>query len=233
MPVFRLPEYEISFPHPRFADSSGILAIGGDLNPERLLLAYQNGIFPWYEYGEEILWWCITPRLILNPKKIKVSKSMRNILNQNKFQIKFDTQFIEVMHSCRSTLRKGQSGSWIHYELMDAFIKLHQAHYAHSVEVYQKDELVGGLYGLSIGRMFCGESMFSKIPNASKVALISLCSLLEKKGFELIDCQQDTPHLRSMGAELISRNDFFRFLETNQSYEMIQENWNRETKVLD
>lgn len=225
VPVFRLPDQEIVFPHPSLAEPTGILAFGGDLSPERIILAYQNGIFPWYDHGEDIAWWCLTPRLMLIPSGVSISKSMRSLINRSAFQISFDKCFLEVMQACRTIHRKGQRGSWIHYDIMEAFLKLHQLGLAHSVEVWQSGSMVGGLYGLALGKMFCGESMFAKVPNASKYGLISLCKLLQKKEFDRIDCQQDTPHLTSMGADLYGREEFFQFLEQNKQFPLVQESW--------
>ncbi len=225
MPVFKLPDHEIVFPHPSLAEPSGILAIGGDLSPDRILLAYQNGIFPWYDHGEEIAWWCLTPRLMLIPSKINISKSMRSLINRSAFCVSFDRCFLDVMQACRSIRRKGQRGSWIHYDILEAFLKLHELGLAHSVEVWQAGKLVGGLYGLAMGRMFCGESMFAEVSNASKYGLIRLCELLQEKNFERIDCQQDTDHLKSMGAELFAKEEFLQYLEKNKEFPLVQESW--------
>lgn len=202
------------FPHPLLADDDGILAIGGDLNPDRLLLAYRFGIFPWYQ-DEPIMWWFTHPRCILYPEKVKVSKSMRPYFNQNKFEVTYDTSFEEVMYSCADITRKDQDSTWINDEMIDAYCKLHEKGYAHSVEVWQEGKLVGGLYGVSVGKIFCGESMFAKVSNASKYALISLCRLLEVKGYDVIDCQQETGHLMSLGAQLVSKESFYNTIKWN------------------
>ncbi|MBK9716884.1 MAG: leucyl/phenylalanyl-tRNA--protein transferase [Saprospiraceae bacterium] len=225
MPVFHIPEDEIIFPHPSQAEPDGLLGIGGDLKISRLLLAYQNGIFPWYSEGEPIMWWCLTPRLILRPQQVVISKSMRSLLRRSFFRVSFDTHFKDVMIACQNISREGQEGTWIHANLISAFCELHEKGLAHSVEVWHNEELVGGLYGLAIGKMFCGESMFAKISNASKFGLICLSQLLVQKGFELIDCQQETPHLKSMGAELMNAEDFFNFLETNKTYKIQPVKW--------
>lgn len=225
MPVFSIPEDPVIFPHPSQAEEDGLLGIGGDLSINRLLLAYQNGIFPWYAAGEAIHWWCLTPRLILYPEKIKVSKSMNSYLKSSRFQISFDKDFLSVMLQCKTAQRKGQNGSWIHKEIIEAFLDLHYHGLAHSVEVWQDSNLVGGLYGLSIGKMFCGESMFAITPNASKLALIHLASLLKKMDYHFIDCQQDTPHLRTMGAEIVEKDVFFRLLENNRDFPILSETW--------
>jgi leucyl/phenylalanyl-tRNA--protein transferase len=228
LPVYQIPDEHLIFPHPSQAEPDGLIGIGSDLNPDRLLLAYQNGIFPWYSAGEPILWWCLTPRLVLYPQKIKISKSMRSVLNGSRFHYTFDTDFLSVMLACKTISRHNQRGSWIHQDVLDAFLQLHNLGFAHSVEVWEGTELVGGLYGLAIGKMFCGESMFAKKSNASKYALIKLADFLMKKQFHFIDCQQDTPHLRSMGAELIEKDIFFSMLEENKKYTMHSEHWSNE-----
>ncbi len=225
MPVYQIPDEHIIFPDPRDANPDGLLGIGGDLNPQRLILAYQNGIFPWYSAGEFIQWWCLIPRLILFPGKIKISRSMQSVLNHADFHYTLDQDFLSVMLHCKTIQRPNQSGSWIHQDILDAFLQLHQLGIAHSVEVWQKNVLVGGLYGLAIGKMFCGESMFARSNNASKFALIHLCKELIKKEFHFIDCQQDTPHLRSMGAEIYTKDDFFNMLEHNKKYPVLGEKW--------
>lgn len=225
MPVYQIPDEHFIFPHPSEANLDGLLGIGADLNPQRLLIAYQNGIFPWYSSGEPIQWWCLTPRLILYPQKIYISQSMKPYLKGSKFKYSFDKDFISVMLQCKTISRQDQKGSWIHQDVLDAFIELHRLGYAHSVEVWEEDELVGGLYGLAIGKMFCGESMFAKKSNASKFALIQLARFLVKKEFHFIDCQQDTPHLRSMGAEIIMKEAFFDMLEENKKYSIHSERW--------
>lgn len=228
MPVYQIPDEQFIFPHPSLANPDGLIGIGSDLHPKRLLLAYQNGIFPWNNAGEQIHWWCITPRLILYPEKIRISKSMRSCLNDSKYSYSFDKDFLQVMLSCKTITRPNQSGSWIHQRLVEAFLELHQHGFAHSVEVWEDDQLIGGLYGLAIGKMFCGESMFAKKPNASKYALIKLTKYLVRKEFHFIDCQQDTNHLRSLGAELISGEAFFHLLSENKKHPIRRENWMNE-----
>ncbi len=225
MPVYQIPDEQFIFPHPSQANPDGLIGIGADLHPQRLLLAYQNGIFPWYSAGEPVHWWCLTPRLVLFPSKIRISKSMKPYLKEGRFRYSFDTEFLSVMLNCKTVARKDQKGSWIHQDILEAFFALHQKGFAHSVEVWEDSELVGGLYGLAIGKMFCGESMFAKRPNASKVALIQLSKYLLEKGYHFIDCQQDTSHLRSMGAELIEKREFFLMLEENKEYPLHSENW--------
>ena len=201
MPVFWLHEAELVFPHPSLADPTGVLAIGGDLRPERLLLAYQNGIFPWFNPGEEIMWWSPDPRFVLFPDELKVSRSMRPYFNQQKFGLSYDQAFPEVMQSCQTVnrLAQGQLGTWITESMLEAYIHLHELGYAHSVEVWEGKELVGGLYGVALGKVFFGESMFAKRSNASKFGFISLVRRLKEEGYTLIDCQQETRHLGSLG----------------------------------
>ena len=225
MPVFRIPDNKIVFPHPTLANSDGLLGIGGDHSPERFILAYQNGIFPWSSAGEPISWYCLLPRLILYPSKVNISKSMKVVISRNKFHFTIDQHFKEIMSHCKEIDRKGQKGSWIYNELEESFLELHQLGLAHSIEIWKENVLVGGLYGLAIGKMFCGESMFSKVTNASKFALIVLCQILTDNSFELIDCQQDTNHMKSMGAEIMGTSDFLNFLEKNKLYPQANDFW--------
>lgn len=204
----------IYFPHPNSANEDGLLAVGGDLNPDRLLLAYQCGIFPWYN-EDPILWWFTHPRCVLFPSKIKVAKSMNSYFNQKKFKVSYNCCFEQVIRNCQSTDRPEQEGTWINNDIIASYTELHKQGYAHSVEVWSDKELVGGLYGIAIGKIFYGESMFSFANNASKFGFISLVRLLQLKKFKLIDCQQETQHLKSMGAELISKDSFWRYLKNN------------------
>lgn len=202
------------FPPAGKANKDGLLAIGGDLHPERILAAYRKGIFPWFEEGQPFLWWSPNPRMVLIPDKILISKSMRKILRDDVFEIRFDTSFTKVMEACAKTDRIGQDGTWITSDMIQAYSALHEMGYAHSFEAYNtRNELVGGLYGLAIGKIFFGESMFHLESNASKAAFINLTYFLQKEGFQLIDAQQDTDHLRSLGAELIQRSKFLRMVE--------------------
>ena len=203
---------EIKFPSPNLATEEGLLAIGGDLRVERLLEAYRNGIFPWFSEGEPILWWSPTPRLVVFPADYKPAKSLRQKINQKKFDIAFDTNFEEVIKECALLSRNDQYGTWITPEMEEAYINLHKAGYAHSVESYQNGRLVGGLYGVSLGRAFFGESMFFTVSDASKVAFHYLVKYAVENDFELIDAQQDTPHLRRLGGTLISRQEFLILL---------------------
>lgn len=207
--VFRLPDDEIVFPNPELADEDGLLAIGGDLSAERLILAYEHGIFPWFSEGDPICWYSPHERCVIYPDKVKITKSMRQVLKNAGFKVTANQAFDKVIENCAKTLRKGQPGTWITKEMQDAYINLHRLGYAHSVEVWKEGNLVGGLYGVAIGKVFCGESMFSLVSNASKVALIFLCKQTE---FELIDCQLPNEHLLSLGAEMIDRKTYMDFL---------------------
>jgi leucyl/phenylalanyl-tRNA---protein transferase len=203
---------EIIFPKVETASPKGIIAIGGDLSPERLILAYKSGIFPWFNEGEPIIWYSPDPRMVLFPDKLYISKSMRQILRKEEFEITFNQNFPEVISQCKSTDRKGQSGTWITDDMQKAYIKLHELGIAKSVEVWKNKKLVGGLYGIDLGHVFCGESMFSMVSNASKVAFIHLAKKLEKEKYSLIDCQVYNDHLASLGAEEITREKFIEIL---------------------
>ncbi|MBN2823975.1 MAG: leucyl/phenylalanyl-tRNA--protein transferase [Campylobacterales bacterium] len=203
------------FPNPRFASDEGLLAYGGDLSPNRLLKAYSKGIFPWYNAQDPILWWSPNPRMVLYPDSFKVSKSFRRRLRNNTFKVHFDRDFRSVIEHCSSTVRKGQSGrTWITSEIKEAYTKLHEMGFAHSVEAYDaNDELIGGLYGISLGGGFFGESMFSLQKDGSKIALKGLSDLLLKEGFDFIDCQLTTEYLISIGAEEVDRDIFLDELD--------------------
>ena len=203
------------FPAVSQANQEGILAIGGDLTPERLQLAYKSGIFPWFEDGEPIIWWSPNPRMVLFLDELIVSKSMRNILNRNIFKITFNQNFREVISNCQNIKREGQNGTWITNDMIDAYCELHQLGIAKSIEVWQNDILVGGLYGIDLGHVFCGESMFSRVSNASKVAFITLVNQLKKENYKLLDCQVYNPHLESLGCREIKRDDFINILRDN------------------
>ena len=205
----------IEFPPVELADEDGLLAIGGDLSKERLIHAYSKGIFPWYNEDEPICWWCPDPRFVLFPEEIQVSKSMQRVCNSNVFQFKVNTRFAEVIATCKSISRKGQHGTWISPAVQEAYTRLHKDGHAHSAEAWQNGKLVGGLYGIRMGNIFFGESMFSKTANASKFALISYVELLRKEGVKLIDCQVYTAHLESLGACMIPRATFAKFLSEN------------------
>ncbi|KRB54399.1 leucyl/phenylalanyl-tRNA--protein transferase [Flavobacterium sp. Root186] len=202
------------FPPVSEADEEGILAVGGDLSPERLKLAYSNGIFPWFNEGESILWWAPDPRMVLFLDELIVSKSMRNILNRNVFTVTFNTSFKDVILNCQKILRDGQDGTWISDEMIEAYGELHKQGIAKSVEVWQDEVLVGGLYGIDLGHVFCGESMFSKVSNASKVGFIYLVNHLKKENYKLLDCQVYNPHLDSLGCREIDRDEFMSILKS-------------------
>lgn len=223
MPVYRLPD-QIAFPPVEHAVKSGLLAVGGDLSPERLLAAYREGIFPWYSEGEPLLWWSPDPRFVLFPEELRVSRSMRQFLKKGSFRITFDHAFRAVIAACR-TPRPGQDGTWITEEMEEAYVTLHDLGYAHSVEAWQDRTLVGGLYGVSLGRAFFGESMFSIHANASKATLITLVSRLKEFHFDLIDCQVETPHLGRLGARLIPRREFGTLLKKSLRHETLRGNW--------
>jgi leucyl/phenylalanyl-tRNA--protein transferase len=209
--MYRLTD-ALLFPSPEQASAEGIVAVGGDLQPERVMLAYRKGIFPWFESDDFLLWWSPDPRMVLFPDRLKVSKSMRTVLRKKQFEVTFNKAFDQVVEACAKVKRFGQNGTWITPGLMEVYSSLHTQGHAHSVDVWEEGSLVGGLYGIDLGTVFCGESMFSKSSNASKVALIYLVKELKKNKYELIDCQVPTQHLASMGAEPISRTEFLTFL---------------------
>ena len=209
--IFRLDE-RLIFPKPDLAEPDGLLAVGGDLSTERLLLAYQNGIFPWYSDDTPILWYSPHERFVLYPDELKISKSMRQVLRSGKLRVTVDTCFNDVITACSTAPREGQDGTWIVPDMIAAYNRLHLEGYAHSVEVWQDDKLVGGLYGVHVGDVFCGESMFSRVSNASKTALIYLCNT---GLYKLIDCQVHTGHLESLGARMISREQYMDVLLNN------------------
>ena len=210
--MYLLPK-EIIFPPVHLADENGILAIGGDLSVERLQLAYKSGIFPWYNEGEPIIWYSPKERMVLFPNELKISKSMRQLIKKDEFKITFNQNFAEVILNCKNIYREGQGGTWITDEMQEAYLKLHKLGFAKSVEVWLEDELVGGLYGIDLGHVFCGESMFSKVSNTSKLAFIYLVQKLEKENYKLLDCQVYNNHLDSLGAREISRVDFLEYLK--------------------
>lgn len=212
MPVFRLPD-EILFPHPMLAESSGLLAVGGDLSPERLIAAYQNGIFPWYSEGDPLLWWFTAPRLVLFPSELHVSRRLARTIRQQRFTVCFDHDFARVINACGSSRAAKGEDTWITKEMRQAYIRLHELGYAHSVECWQGDNLVGGLYGLRLDRVFFGESMFTRISNGSKVAFVALVHQLEMLGVKLIDCQMTTGHLLRFGARELDGNAFIGQLD--------------------
>lgn len=211
MPVFQLPD-ELIFPPPELSEDDGLLAVGGDLSEQRLLLAYSMGIFPWYSEGYPILWWSPDPRLVLMPEELKVSRSLRQVIKRGVYSVTMDTAFEEVIRNCAVVRRNGDDGTWLTEEMIEAYIRLHKAGYAHSIESWHEGELAGGLYGIALGGAFFGESMFAKKSDASKVAFATLVQQLISWGFRIIDCQVTTPHLLSLGAKEISRSKFMEIL---------------------
>lgn len=203
---------ELVFPPVQLSEPDGLLAVGGDLSVERLLLAYRQGIFPWYE-GQHILWWCPDPRFVLFPEELRESKSMKQFLKRGTFEFRTDTAFDAVIGNCKTIARRDQESTWITDEVRAAYLRLHTAGHAHSAEAYLGGELVGGLYGVRLGNVFFGESMFSKASNASKFAFIRYVHQLREEGIALIDCQVYTEHLESFGARMISRDQFISLLD--------------------
>lgn len=204
---------KIEFPPVSATSPEGIIAFGGDLSVERLIYAYKSGIFPWFDDDSLIIWWAPDPRMVLFPENLNISKSMNQLLKSNRFEVTFNQNFADVIKNCSEVKRNGQNSSWITDEMINAYIKLHDMGLAQSVEVWECNTLVGGLYGIDLGHVFCGESMFSKVSNASKFALIKLVQKLQKLNYELIDCQVYTRHLESLGAEEIPREEFLRILK--------------------
>ena len=212
MPIYRLCD-DLVFPPVSEAEPEGILAVGGDLSVDRLLRAYASGIFPWFSEGEPIQWWSPDPRFVLFPEKLRVSDSMRRLLRSNTFDVTYDQNFEKVIRRCRSVPRKGQQGTWITGDMLRAYAALHEAGFAHSVELWRDRKLVGGLYGVALGSCFFGESMFAEVSNASKVGFVHLVRRLASHGCSLIDCQIPTAHLKSLGAEPIARSVFTEHLK--------------------
>ena len=226
----QLNSHSLTFPDPRDANEDGIVAWGGDLNPSRLIRAYQNGIFPWYSQQDPILWWSTDPRLIMELDDFKLSRSLKK--SMKKFTYSFDTQFTQVMRQCAITPRKGQQGSWINDELIESFEILHGMGLAHSVETYNSEgKLVGGLYGLVIGKVFCGESMFAQERDASKAAYAMLVKHLKAWGYDFIDCQVPTEHLKSLGAKEVAREYFLMRLE-KVNMDTIEHSWSINSELV-
>jgi leucyl/phenylalanyl-tRNA--protein transferase len=213
------------FPPHEEADADGLLAVGGDLSVPRLLAAYRQGVFPWYEAGDPILWWSPDPRMILEPTALKIARSLRALIRKGRYTITFDTVFQEVIHACATTPRRGEPGTWIHPEIEASYGALHDLGYAHSVEAWEGKILVGGLYGVELGRCFFGESMFSRRSDASKVALAALADRLAACSFDLIDCQVSSPHLEGLGARAVPRAEFLRRLEAALAYPTRRARW--------
>jgi leucyl/phenylalanyl-tRNA--protein transferase len=212
MPVFLLSD-KIEFPPPHLASEHGLLAVGGDLSQKRLLLSYSMGIFPWFSNDEPIMWWSPDPRLVLYPREIKISKTLKKIIRKNVFKVTMDLAFRDVVQHCADVRLKKDEGTWIVKDMMDAYCRLHESGFAHSVEAWHQGELVGGLYGVSLGRCFFGESMFTRISNASNVALVKLVEYLNAFSFDMIDCQVTTDHLIRFGAREVSRARFLAQLK--------------------
>jgi leucyl/phenylalanyl-tRNA--protein transferase len=226
MPVFLLDD-SLAFPHPRFAEPDGLLAIGGDLRPERLILAYENAIFPWYSEGNPILWFSPNPRFILIPDELKVSRSLKKIIKSDIYQVRFDTCFGQVIAECAKIKRKNQRGTWITGDMIRAYIRLHEEGYAHSVETYYEERLVGGLYGISLGGAFFGESMFHLMSNTSKVALYFLVEKLKSWDFDFIDSQVPTDHMQRLGAKAIDRESYWTMLKSSLNKKTKRGRWTR------
>jgi len=224
MPVYQLSE-DLIFPSPYLASKEGLLAIGGDLSPQRLLLAYGNGIFPWYSEGEPILWWSPDPRLVLYPAELKVSRSLKKVYKQGIFAVTMDHAFEKVIAECARVRLENHEGTWIVDDMIQAYSRLHESGFAHSVEVWQDNRLAGGLYGVSLGKCFFGESMFTRITNASKVALVALAEYLKQLDFALIDCQITTAHLTRFGAREISRAHYLDELAEALKAATLQGKW--------
>jgi len=224
-PSAEFPALELSLTEP-----DGLLAAGGDLSTERLIRAYQSGIFPWYNPDEPILWWAPNPRFVLPPEQIKISRSLAKNIRNNHFEIRMDSAFEKVISICANQPRKNQPGTWITHEMQQAYINMHHAGHAHCVECWNGDELVGGLYGIHSGQVFCGESMFTRESNASKIALVYLCGFLQRHGFKLIDSQVYTEHLERLGARMISRKEYVKILQQKNNVNM-PNNWNELFKV--
>jgi leucyl/phenylalanyl-tRNA--protein transferase len=226
MAVYALTE-DLAFPDPALAEPDGLLAVGGDLSPERLLLAYANGIFPWYNNESPILWWSPDPRMVLYPGQFKLHKSLRQKIQSRALRITADTAFPQVIAACASIPRKEDTGTWILPEMQDAYIQLHTLGFAHSVEVWEQDKLCGGLYGVSLGRAFFGESMFFHCPDASKIALYQLCQFCLATGIQLIDAQMHTPHLERLGAILLPGHRFRAELAKAMETESLRGAWTK------
>lgn len=238
MPIYMLKDEVFDFPPVNQSTKDGLLAIGGDLSPERLLAAYSSGIFPWYAEGEPILWWSLDPRMVMKPTDLKMTKSLWKTIESNRFSCSFDTNFEGVIRACASVPRSDQQAeeaeedddadepsTWISEDMIHAYCELHELGFAHSVETYLENELVGGLYGVSIGKVFCGESMFHTKTDASKVALYQLCQFLIRNNIELIDSQQETRHMKRMGAAPIPRKEFMKILKNLVNEPSLIGNW--------
>jgi len=225
MPIFKLTDRITSFPPPHLAEPEGLLAIGGDLSEKRLLTAYRTGIFPWFADNDPILWWCPDPRLILYPDELRISKRLARVIRQNFFKITIDAAFEQVITCCATARRRNNPGTWIVADMIRAYCDLFASGYAHSIEVWQNGKLAGGLYGVSLGGCFFGESMFTHVTNASKVALAFLCAYMRKNGLDFIDCQITNAHLVRLGAREIPRSVFLRVLERSMQRPTLRGRW--------
>lgn len=225
MPIFRLRAKDLAFPDPELAHESGVLAVGGDLKPERLLLAYSSGIFPWPAEGYPLLWHAPEERAVLDPAQVRVARTLRKRLHKQPFEVRLDTAFAEVMQACSTAPRPGQDGTWITAEMIEAYCTLHRMGYAHSIESWQDGELVGGLYGISLGRAFFGESMFARRDDASKIAFVTLCAQLTRWQFAFVDAQVMTPLLDSLGAQLVPRQTYGQMLAFALQFATRQGQW--------
>ncbi|MEE2837024.1 MAG: leucyl/phenylalanyl-tRNA--protein transferase [Myxococcota bacterium] len=225
MTFYRLHDSYPGFPDPRDAEPNGLLAMGGDLSPERLLIAYSMGIFPWYNPGDPILWHSPDPRMVLLPEELHISRSLRPVLARCRWDVRYDHDFAQVIRRCAQTPRRGQEGTWITPEMIKAYERLHELGFAHSVEVWDDDRLIGGMYGVALGRAFFGESMFYEEPNASKVALVHLVRRLDAQGYELLDCQQQTEHTARFGAFPMERDEFLDALTEALCHETERGSW--------
>ena len=225
MAVYQLDKH-LWFPPRHEYEDHGVIALGGDVSAARLIMAYRSGIFPWNNPGEEYTWWCPVKRMVLRPTEVRITKSSRNLLNRGKFRVTADTCFEEVINQCQIAKRPGQDGgTWLTDELKENIIEIHKLGFAHSVEVFEGDQLVGGLYGLSFGKIFSGDSMFSLVSNASKIAFIHLCKMLEQQKFDLLDCQIYNEHLASLGAYEIPRDAFLNLVEANKKLPSLEGPW--------
>ena len=227
MPIFRLNE-QLQFPHPRYAEENGLLAIGGDLRPERLLLAYSQGIFPWYSPGDPLLWWFTSPRLVIFPEEFKIPKRVARYARNTSVTITRDQAFAQVIRQCAEVRTAHRTQTWISAEMQTAYTRLHRQGFAHSIECWQDGLLVGGLYGIALDQVFFGESMFSKVKCASQFALISLVEYLKGRNYQMIDCQMTTNHLLRFGAREISGEDFRRHLQENIKQSIANDDWSHE-----
>lgn len=224
MPVFQLSD-KLLFPPVSFAEKDGLLAVGGDLSPERLLLAYRNGIFPWYSEGQPILWWSPSPRLVIFPNEFKIPGRLARLVRKGKFTFSMDRSFRQVINACATTGERKTKGTWITGEMIEAYCLLHEMGFAHSVECWQAEQLAGGLYGIALGGVFFGESMFSCQPNSSKIALVSLVQKLQEWDFDLIDCQLRTAHLIQFGAREIPGREFQKILAKSMLRQPKSKKW--------